>query len=83
MNAFRLKEGAGGKQFPFGRWNRDQGHRGEILYDGEGCWACCSCGFQGDLRTTTQAADTDMILHERFVFNQGREGKRFVRGVWQ
>lgn len=83
-SGFVLREGAGGKQFPFGRWNRDQGHRGEILYQGNGCWATCSCGFMGEVHAETEAADAEMIAHERMVFERTqKQGKRFVRGRWE
>lgn len=65
---------------PFGRWNREQPHVLEIVYSGGGCWAQCSCQWQGDPRTTTEQADADAIAHERFVFEARRQGKRLVRG---
>lgn len=68
---------------PFGRWNRDQGHRGEIVYDGRHCWFECSCGVQGDPKATTAEADAQADAHERDVFERERAGQRFVRGRFE
>lgn len=63
-----------------GRWNRDLPHVGENVSDGRAVWFQCSCGFMGELRTSTADADRDADGHERFVFEQRRAGRRLVRG---
>ncbi len=78
-----LREGAGAKVFPFGRWNRDQGHRLEVVNDGAACWFVCTCGELGPTRTENVQADADAIAHERQVFEQVQAGRRFVRGRWE
>jgi hypothetical protein len=69
--------------FPFGRWNREPTHRGEIVNDGPACWFTCTCGELGPVRDHLSAADTDAVAHEREVFTRRRAGLRFVRGRWE
>ncbi len=67
---------------PFGRWNRQQPHILEIKYDpgGPGRWAACTCGWEGDVHSTTAQADAEAEAHERGVFDVQKAGKRIVRG---
>ena len=79
-------EGAGGKRFPFGRWNRDQGCRLEVVHVGTGYWAECrgSCNYVGPVHDSSEAADADADAHERQSFERRQvRGHRLVRGRWE
>ncbi len=71
------------KTYATGRWNRDLGHVGSLVHSGGGVWFECSCGAQGEPRTSTAEADADGDAHERGVHAQRKQGRRFVRGRWE
>lgn len=83
MSGF-LREGAGGKVFPTGRWNRDLGCQVEVIHDGDAAWFECRCGAQGDVRDyETGQADVDAEQHERMMFERRQKGQRHVRGRFE
>ena len=67
-------------RFAHGRWDREQPHSIEIKSDPPACWAVCTCGFEGTLQQSTEAADADAIAHELEVFERRKAGRRLVRG---
>ena len=70
------------KVFPHGRWDREQPHVLEKVWDpSNGAeWAQCSCGWQGGLTQQPGKADADAEEHEKFVFLVRKAGFRMVRG---